>query len=195
MDSARPTDDLSALSGRIGRVVRATRTAKGLSLGDLARASGLSKTILSRIEAGDGNPSIETLWRVAQALALPLGALLADDRLPRKRVVRAGEGDALHADSGMAAWLLHAEGREHRSEIFDLRFDKGVEQRSGGHLPGTEELVICLSGVLLVGTLGDEVALSAGDALWFAADQPHRYLARRTATKAIDVILYTGAAR
>ena len=63
--------ELDVLADRIGRVIRAHRLAQGMSLGDLARASGLSKTILARIESGAGNPSIETLWRVSRALTLP----------------------------------------------------------------------------------------------------------------------------
>ena len=55
------TPNLPSLAGRIGRVVRAHRIAQDRSLGDLARASGLSKTILAKIERGEGNPSIETL--------------------------------------------------------------------------------------------------------------------------------------
>src|SRR5690606_19805510 len=111
---------LPALAGSIGRAVRALRTARSLSLGDLAREAGLSRTILSRIEGGAGNPSIETLWRVARALNVPLGALLGDEQAPRIRAIPARSGKALGADSGMRAWLVHAEGREHRSELFDL---------------------------------------------------------------------------
>ena len=79
--------DLDVLADRIGRVIRAHRLAQGMSLGDLARASGLSKTILARIESGAGNPSVETLWRVSRALTLPLGALLAEDEAPRVRAI------------------------------------------------------------------------------------------------------------
>src|SRR3954451_1620733 len=113
-------DDLPALARRIGRVVRARRAARGISVSELAREAGLSKTILARIEAGAGNPSMETLWRVSQALQVPLGSLLAEDPEPRVRVVRRGAGAPLRADAGLSAWLLHAEGREHRSEVFDL---------------------------------------------------------------------------
>ena len=58
MDGTLPTegDGLEALADRIGRVIRTHRGARGMSLGDLARASGLSKTILARIESGAGNP-------------------------------------------------------------------------------------------------------------------------------------------
>ena len=181
--------DLGALAGRIGRVVRSHRSAQGLSLGELARASGLSKTILSRIEGGAGNPSVETLFRVSRALSVPLGALLAEDQAPRVRVVRHGAGEALHADSGMDAWLLHAEGRDHRSEVFELAFAAGVTQRSEPHLPGVEELVVCTAGRLRAGPLDEPADLGPGDAVWFAADVAHAYAAP-VAARALCWIVY-----
>ena len=143
--------ELDVLADRIGRVIRAYRLAQGMSLGDLARASGLSKTILARIESGAGNPSIETLWRVSRALNLPLGALLAEDEAPRVRAIPARTGEALAADAGMAAWLIHADGREHRSEVYEIAFEAGVEQRTDAHLPGTEEVIVCVEGRLRAG--------------------------------------------
>jgi transcriptional regulator with XRE-family HTH domain len=174
-------DELGSLGRRIGETVRASRLAQGWSLGDLARASGLSKTILARIERGEGNPSVETLWRVSQALRVPLGALLTPSSRPRMRVIRSRAGEPLHSDSGMAAWLLHAEGREHRSEVFELELPKGTEQRSEPHLPGTEELIVCIKGRVRAGPLGDEAELGAGDAAWFTADVAHGYAAVRDA--------------
>src|SRR3954462_10964123 len=88
--------DLGALAARIGRAVRELRLGQRWSLGDLARASGLSKTILARIERGDGNPSVETLWRVSRALSVPLGTLLTPpSSRPRVRAIRARSGEPL----------------------------------------------------------------------------------------------------
>lgn len=188
------SDSSSALAGSIGRSVRALRTAQALSLGDLARASGLSRTILGKIESGAGNPSIETLWRVARALNVPLGALLDEEVGPPVRVVPSRSAPALAADSGMRAWMVHAEGREHRSELFDLDLAAGVQQRTDAHLPGTEELIVCVSGRLLVGPLGDEVELGPGDSVWFVADRAHRYVAVQD-TQAYCWMLYGPAAR
>jgi transcriptional regulator with XRE-family HTH domain len=175
------TDDLDTLGRRIGDTVRSLRVGQGWSLGDLARASGLSKTILARIERGEGNPSVETLWRVSQALAVPLGALLTPSARPRTRVIRDGDGEPLRSESGMGAWLLHAEGREHRSEVFSIDLPAGVDQRSEPHLPGTEELIVCVKGRVRVGPIGQEVELGPGDAAWFTADVAHHYLALRAA--------------
>jgi XRE family transcriptional regulator, regulator of sulfur utilization len=189
VNSSEHGDDLGRLAAGVGAAVREHRTARGMSLGELARACGLSRTILSRIESGAGNPSIETLWRISKALEVPLGALLGEERVPRVRAIPAREGEPLRADSGMYAWLLHAHGRRHRSEMYDLELPKGTEQATDGHLPGTEELVLCTRGRAFVGPLGEEVELRAGDAVWFAADVPHRYVAR-TDARILDWVLY-----
>src|ERR1700749_4873266 len=115
MDATASEHDLA---DRIGRAMRVQRAALGLSLGDVARSSGLSKTILARIERGEGNPSVDTLWRLSQALGLPLGAMLAEEAAPRVRALPARSGDRLRADSGMDAWLVHAGSRALRSEVF-----------------------------------------------------------------------------
>jgi transcriptional regulator with XRE-family HTH domain len=196
MDTVPPQgDELDALAERIGRVIRTHRGERGMSLGDLARASGLSKTILARIESGAGNPSVETLWRLSRALRIPLGMLLGDDPAPRVRAIPHESGEELHADSGMSAWLLYTESREHRSELFELRFDAGVDSRSEPHLPGVAELIVCLSGRLRVGPAGEEVELRRGDAVWFAADVAHSYVAPRDARALCWMLYPPGALR
>lgn len=180
---------MEELSGRIGSALRAHRLAQGLSVAEMARACGLSRTILTRIESGGGNPSIETLWRASRALNIPLGALLAEDSAPRIRHIPARTGHPLHADSGMNAWLVHAEGREHRSELYEIELPAGTDQRTGAHLPGTEEVLLCVSGRARIGLLGEEVEVGPGEAVWFVADRDHHYVALED-TRLINLLLY-----
>jgi XRE family aerobic/anaerobic benzoate catabolism transcriptional regulator len=65
------------LLGEIGQHVRERRKAKGLTLKELARASGLSERFVSDLEAGRANISVMNLAEVAQALAMPIGAFFA----------------------------------------------------------------------------------------------------------------------
>jgi transcriptional regulator with XRE-family HTH domain len=182
-------DDINDVTRSMGLAIRAQRTARGMSLGDLARAAGLSKTILSRIEGGEGNPSVETLWRVSQAFDLPLGALLERDEPPAAQLVGARSGRRLGADSGMSAWLVHAEGRPSRCELYELDLPAGVTHPGRPHLPGTNEVIVCVRGRLRAGPDGEEVELGPGDAAAFASDVPHRYIATR-AVRALCLMLY-----
>ena len=180
---------LDELARRIGGVVHRHRAAQGRSLGELGRAAGLSKTILARIERGDGNPSMETMWRISKALGLPLGALLSEDHRPRVRRIPSRSGERLRAEAGTEGWLIHAEGRARRPELYDLDLPAGTEHRSEPHLPGTEETVTCLRGRIRVGPVGEEVELGPGDSAWFAADVPHGYHGLRAA-RALCLMLY-----
>ena len=185
-------DDLDALAGRIGSAVRELRLGQRWSLGELARASGLSKTILARIERGDGNPSVETLWHLSHALGVPLGALLSPPAGPRARAIPARSGEPIRSENGMEAWLLHATGRERRSEVYDIDLPRGADQRTDAHLlPGTEELIVCVKGRVRVGPHDQEVELGPGDAAWFTADVPHHYVALRD-TKMLCFMIYPG---
>lgn len=67
------------LLGDIGRSIRETRGAQGLSLDQLARLTGISAPALSLIETAKRDARVTTLARIARALRIPLCALL-DDR-------------------------------------------------------------------------------------------------------------------
>ncbi|WP_445150810.1 helix-turn-helix domain-containing protein [Baekduia sp. Peel2402] len=186
-------DDLDVLASRIGAAVAQLRDGKRWSLGELARASGLSKTILAKIERGDGNPSVETLWRVSRALGVPLGALLSPpQRNPRVRAIPARSGAPIASESGMSAWLINSAGHEHRSEVFDIELPRGVDQETVAHLPGTEEVIVCVKGRVRVGPYDQEVELGPGDAVWFTADVPHHYHALRD-TRTLCYMIYPTA--
>jgi transcriptional regulator with XRE-family HTH domain len=66
----------------VGGRLRALRQQKGLSQGDLERASGLLRCYISRVEHGHTVPSIETLERFAAALGVPLYQLFYEGEEP-----------------------------------------------------------------------------------------------------------------
>ncbi len=66
------------MSTALATNIRERRQAAGLSQEDLAALTGLSQTWISRLEKGDGNPTIETLMRVANALEINISDLLCE---------------------------------------------------------------------------------------------------------------------
>ena len=160
---------------RVAREIRAHREARGLSLSATATRAGLSKTILATIESGAGNPSLETLWRIANALDITVGTLLAEDDPVRTQLIRRADAKLMAFESGVPGRLLYVDGRDRRLESIEMHLQAGRHYQSAAHPPGTEELVICLNGRLTVGPHGHEESLDEGDALHFAADVPHSY--------------------
>ena len=61
------------------------RNEKNLTLGQLANMAGVSKVVLSQIEKGEANPTINTIWKITGALQLPYSALL---EMPEKAAVQ-----------------------------------------------------------------------------------------------------------
>ncbi|BDZ53982.1 hypothetical protein GCM10025870_10550 [Agromyces marinus] len=75
----------------IGAKLRSTRIAQGLTLAQVAEASGLSKGFLSRLERDETSPSVATLVQLCQVLSLPVGALFAE---PEIQHIRRGDAPA-----------------------------------------------------------------------------------------------------
>jgi transcriptional regulator with XRE-family HTH domain len=84
------------LGKSIGAALRRRRSQMGMGVAVLARASGLSPGMLSRIERGLISPSLTSLQALAHALQVPVGSLFAsfDDSRPAV-FTRAGTGLAI----------------------------------------------------------------------------------------------------
>jgi XRE family transcriptional regulator, regulator of sulfur utilization len=167
--------DPSELTMQVGREVRAHREARGMSVNVAAQRAGVSKTILATIESGAGNPSLETLGRIARALDVSVATLLAEDDLLVSRLIPRRDDAWITFESGIDGRLLHVDGRGRRHELLELRLAPGRRYASRPHVAGTEELVLCLEGRLSVGPEDHEQDVDVGDAVLFAADVPHVY--------------------
>src|SRR5688572_25918503 len=68
---------------RIGGRVRRARAGLGMTLRELAEASGLSVRFVSALEAGEANIAVGRLASVAVALGVPLAELVAEEERPQ----------------------------------------------------------------------------------------------------------------
>src|SRR6266540_6887396 len=72
----------------LGANIRALRAQLGLSLSELARRSDIAKGTLSQLENGSGNPTIDTVFSLSNALNVPVSSLLAESVEPEVVLVR-----------------------------------------------------------------------------------------------------------
>ncbi len=60
-----------------GKVLREFRKAAGLSQEELAHAAGMDRTTPGRLERGERDPSLSTLFTLAKAMRVKLSAIIA----------------------------------------------------------------------------------------------------------------------
>jgi len=170
--------------------VRRLRARAGLSLRELATRAGVSTSTLSNLEAGLGNPGVETLVNIAGALGVPFSEMVLPHE-PDVQVQRAGEGIVVEAAGApFTSRLLMATAGRSMTEVYEATMAPGTVYQAGAHLTGVSESVIVVHGRLRVGPIDAVVELAPGDRATFAADQPHSYEALAADTRAILVISY-----
>jgi transcriptional regulator with XRE-family HTH domain len=191
LTSDPPPAEAADLRAQVATSVREHRLRDGRSLAELAAAAGIGKSTLHAIETGDANPSIETIWALARALAVPFGELL-DPPAPAVRVVRAGEGPRVESadGAGMVAHLVATTARGARAEWYVLDLAAGPSRIADAHSAGTVEHVYVIAGRLRVGPEDAAIELTAGDLASFPGDVAHRYDTIEDGTRALLLIEY-----
>jgi transcriptional regulator with XRE-family HTH domain len=186
------TEPTGAPLAAIAAALQNERRRIGLSLAEVARRAGIAKSTLSGLEAGTGNPSIETLWALSSALEVPF-SLLVDPPRPTVQVIRAGDGPALSSESAdYVATLLSASPAVTRRDIYAISAQPGVPRRSDPHLPGTVEHVVLSTGRALVGPTGEPVEITPGDYVSYPGDVAHVFEALEPGTTAVLVSEHRG---
>lgn len=172
-----PGDDVGAaeLARRVANNLRERRKARGLSLDQLAAASGVSRAALSQIETLKSNPSLSVLWKIAVGLEIPFSELLGDAG-PTVDLLRRSDAQVLRSTDGrLESRPVSPPGFARELEVYELRLAGRSTHAAEAHAPGTKELIVVLSGLLRMHVGNDRFELGPGDSLAFPADRPHAY--------------------
>ncbi len=173
--------------------LRAARAARGLSLSELSRRSGIGKATLSQLEAGSGNPTIETVFSLSRALEVAISDLL--DHRPRGglTVVRGADVEVLRGEGIDLRPLRRIEAESSVFEVYDQVVRGDAPQRSQGHV-GVEHTVVQTGG-LRVEVGGRTVDLGPGDYVAFDARSPHSYTALTAPVHSVLLLQYRDGER
>ena len=168
---------LQRLEAAIGRQIRAFRAGLGMTVVELARRSGLSPAMISKIERGVTPPSLATLSAVASALNVPVTALFRKYEEQRDAsYVPSGKGLVIERRGtrvGHRYELLgHTVGKRAAIEPYLISLDQRSEVFPLFQHPGVE-LIHMLEGEVVYRAAGATYTLRPGDSLLFDGDAPH----------------------
>ncbi len=173
----------------VGLLLRQLREERGISIRELGRISGMSANALSMIERGLTSPSVSTLYRLTDALNVPITALFrqAEDQ---QAIVFRSVSDRTHVPFPLGVWDgLGGEAFTGRMQPFMLTLESGAESGKEKIVHTGSEFVMCLRGKLEYEVEGKFYTLDPGDSLLFAARLTHRWRnPGTTVTNAIIVL-------
>jgi len=167
----------------IGPTLRRVRRERGITIKEVSQEAGLSKSFVSQVEAGDANPSIASLKRIASALDLPLATLFvstgsaAESESTRSdvTVIRSDQRKTLIAPKTEGALFLLSPEDRGQMEVSYSEYQEGYDTGEEMYTHEGEECGLVLTGVLEVTVGSDTYVLAAGDSIYFSSRLPHRF--------------------
>lgn len=178
-DDAPPCTETSKASAArdvpliVGTNLRRVRKSNGLSLERLAELSGVSRAMLGQIETGKSTPTVSLLWRIADALALPVKTLLATNNEPDTLVLRRAKAElSLNGREGVVSRdLMPSMGTALR--FLELHIPPETHTTFPASPLGTRQSLVVAAGQLSVQVGSDRpIDLMNGDAAVFEASEP-----------------------
>jgi len=162
---------------RVGDTLAALRQARALSLDELSRKAGVSKSMLSQIERAQANPTVAVVWRLANALGVSMADLLGNAPAPVTpaiAVVASHATPAMRSPDGLCELrILGPIELAGQFEWYELKIQAGGTLESQAHEPGTVEHLTLTSGSAQVRTGDDLQRIKVGETVRYAVDRPH----------------------
>ncbi|NYH15423.1 transcriptional regulator with XRE-family HTH domain [Paraburkholderia bryophila] len=178
---------------RVGEHIQRLRAERRMTLDDLSRAAGVSKSMLSEIERDKANPTIAVAWRLTNALGVSLDSLFAPQKAPEAIAV-SGPHDIPTLSGHEAKYQLRVWGPIElagKFEWYELTLQAGGALVSNAHEPGTREHLTVLHGSIEIEAAGTTKRLKTADTARYVADEPHAIRnAGKGEAKALLVVIH-----
>lgn len=186
----------------VGANLRAARVARGYGVRELARLVKCSASLISQIEQGKANPSVNTLYEIANVLDISMDSVFSPPEAPMKQLRTqmqrsANHNQAVDSDDGVVGrsiiqrpdsrmeivlnhgvrWELLTPSPEQNVEFMEVTYNPGASSAERGESMrhSGREYSIVIEGTLHAQIGFETYVLNAGDSLAFDSTIPHRF--------------------
>ena len=154
----------------IAKNLAAVRKQQGVSIGKLARHTGLSKAVISQIEQGGANPTINTISKLASALHVPYSALLDTRESTAKAMFKDDVPMAASPDGSLKSYNYYPSTPDRNIKIMALELAPSCAHRIES-ARDAERYIIVKSGAIAVEIGEYSYFLMEGDSISFSASE------------------------
>lgn len=157
---------------QLGRKIRDLRLRRGLTVQQLAEATGLSKGFVSQVENGRTSPSLATLQDLARSLETSVAYLVVEeDQVPY--VVRRAQRPHMSVNGNSSRVEVMSAQPRRNLELLHAELPPGAAMSDKRQFHHGEEVVLCEEGRVRLACGDHVVILEAGDSCHFDGRVPH----------------------
>ena len=165
------------------------RTERKLSLDNVAKLTGVSKSMISQIEKGEVNPTVSIMWKLANGFKVSFTRFMHELESDVEVVKKSDDMCLLEDEGRVKCYPLFSFDTDRRFETFYVEIDEGGVVNADGHNSGAQEFITMFDGYLIISFSGKNYRVGPGESIRFRADGKHSYMAE-TECKFSQVIYY-----
>ena len=166
----------------IQKKIRELRKNKKMTIDQLAKRAGCTKSYISQLENGINAPSVSMLGRLAEALDIQVGDFFRNENgevQKNWKLCKTDRRTINYPDEKVSSQLLtRAIFQKKMQPLISIIEPGGTSDDSAKllHPEGSEEFVLVLKGEIDFEINLDHITLQEGDTLYFNGDQPHSWI-------------------
>lgn len=165
------------ITQNVARNLKRLRKAKDMSLDEVSKQTGISKSMLGQIERGVSVPTVETLGKLVSGLRISFNSLISaaknDVVLVKKEELKPSYNDEV-AEYRAFEYFPYEEDRTF--EIYLMNLGPHSSYSSEGHGDNTYEYLTVISGDLIVQVEGKSYEVKEENAIRFPTNSTHEYI-------------------
>lgn len=160
----------------VGNIIKNIRISKGFLLKEVASKCDISSSMLSQIEKGNANPSLNTIKAIAQALEVPLFKFFmnAEENKYEFHVVKKEERKTITTEN--VTYELLNPDVESNLEFMQMTLQNNAETSVRPMSHKGEEIAVLLEGKVELTIGKSSVTLYTGDSVHIPATAPHKWV-------------------
>lgn len=177
------------MSNTIGEKLKQIRNSKGMTLKELADASGFSTGYLSQLERGKSSIAISHLSRIAACLGVNVRYFMSEEFLSESPVMKSYENEILYIESELSIQYRITNTVNERNMLPKIDILMPGFSTEGLHSHNGEEFVYILEGILTLELDGKSYNLYPGDTAHYGAQKVHSW--RNSTNKLVKLLVVT----
>lgn len=161
----------------IGGKIRELRKNSKLSILELSKLTGLSNGLISQIERNKVSTSVESLWKIANALNVSIGYFFDEEQVVQvDPVVRRNQRKIIKLANSTAIYELLSPDLNRDIEFLRITLEPNESASQGLISHEGEECGFVLEGEILIKYGDKEYILKEGDSIYLNSRIPHRFI-------------------